>query len=208
MNGPDYNKIFDFMKTFHGEAWVGIFDKLPKKILINADVVNAEKIDDGVSKLTMSIIYTDWGMPVEIEVPVGAVTINELMSGMFDGSTENTQIEIDAPTQTEDVNQVEEIKDDEHTSVIKSVLIKMTTHSEDYFSDNNNSYKGFCSSKGSNGAYPLAITLPKNSVYKCKDSSKEWVSWVQLMSKDYLCADNTGNINTIKVLPSELSCGN
>jgi hypothetical protein len=79
----DYNKVFHYIKTFHGEAWIGIFDKLPRKILINMDLFDSENIDNGIAKLILSVVYRDWNEPVKVEIPSSAVTVEELMSGVM-----------------------------------------------------------------------------------------------------------------------------
>jgi hypothetical protein len=202
----DYNEAFSAIKNFHGEAWVGIFDKLPHKILINADVVNPKKVDDGVMKFTMSMLYKDWGKPVSVEVPDDAVTIKELMSIML-GDTFSSDIpdfdETKDPIVDYDPLSAEEKVND---ATIKAILESILQSSVIYSSKNNNSYKGFCSFKGLNGAYSLAIKLPKNSLYKCNDSDKEWASWVKISTGDKFCVDSTSYHGLLKNTEKSTTC--
>jgi len=92
----DYNKIFTYIKNFKGEAWIGIFNKLPYKMTMDMEVVNPEKQDGGVAKVELSVIYTNWNKPVLFEIPTNTITIEDLISqatsGMF-GSGDSIKIE-------------------------------------------------------------------------------------------------------------------
>lgn len=202
-------KALSSIQNFHGEAWFGIFDNLPHKVIVNADVVNPEKPEDGSAQMTLNMLYTDWNKPVLVVVPDGAVPIQELiakaMGGMFgeNKSTNETEFE---PTSMSDPFALEAARTKGIDASIKSILSSMRAQAELYFDSSKYVYKGFCSSKGQYGAYNLAITLPENSVYKCNDSATSWAAGVKISNGGYWCSDSTGNSSESKTLPTGTSC--
>lgn len=220
----DYEKSIEAIENFHGEAWVGIFDKLPHKILINTEIVNPDKIENGSAKLALSIIYTDWGKSVEVEVPMNAMTIQELMTGVYeagvmdvvDGSiTEGNEEMKNTPNLTPNNDDIDDgadnlvlSKEQELDLSIMNIINSIKTRAQSFYSSNENSYERFCSSKIKDGAYTIAITLPKNTIYKCKDSVSEWVSFAKLTGNEYWCVDSTGFFDKIKKIPNGMSCSN
>ena len=84
----------------------------------------------------------------------------------------------------------------------------MSSQAELFSNFNKYGYKGFCSSKGENGAYKIAIGLPKGTIYKCNDSEKEWVATAKLISNNYWCVDSSGSSLARVNLPSKMSCQN
>lgn len=87
----------------------------------------------------------------------------------------------------------------------KSVLSSMRAQAELYYDSNSNSYKGYCGSKGENGAYVLAIKLPQGSVYKCNDASTSWAAGVQIGIGAW-CVDSSGFAGNTTSVPKATSC--
>jgi hypothetical protein len=217
LTDEDYNKIFTYMKSFKGEMWIGIFDKLPHKMMIDMEIVNPEKLEDGVSKLSISAVYSDWNKPVEVVVPSDSTTIEELLSGMFGSNlTQEKKPEETIPNNSQENNtqigniQVVEPKTEEVKSKSideqKMELITKMRVSAPVFYNLNNSYKSFCTSRSDSGAYVIAVQLPKNTEYRCKDSLDAWVSWAKLSTGKYWCADSLGSSKDILGIPKNLSC--
>ncbi len=219
----DYSKSLDSISSFSGELWVGIFDNLPHKIIINSTIINPEKPEDGSVKLFLTILYKDWNKPITVEVPAKAVTVEELTKELFGGmagdastapallgdnstdavvsnntngvvSTDNTlNVSTDKKYSSGDANKI-------------SIMTNMRAKAEIYFSNSKSTYKGFCSNKTENGGYTSAITLPKGSVYKCNDVATAWASWVKLGTNEYYCVDSTGVAKSSMSTPTGTSC--
>jgi len=120
-------------------------------------------------------------------------------------STNNTD-----STDTNSINQTvtpidTKPKESSTDTKVKSVESSFRAQAELFYTSNSNSYKGFCSSKGVNGGYSLAITLPPNTVYKCRDSVSDWISYSKITS-GYFCVDSTGFSKTVDTLPTGKSC--
>ncbi|HAE36749.1 TPA: hypothetical protein DCX66_03730 [Candidatus Nomurabacteria bacterium] len=193
LNESDYIDTMKGLENFHGEMWVGILDNLPHKIIVSGDIINKEKLEDGSVKLSMTMIYSNWDKVMDIEVPSGSVSFEELMSSLFGSKAiiNNTGIE-SRPEDPDDLSK-------------KNIMSNIALQADTFYLSNDNSYKGFCRNK-TNGAYPFAITLSANSVYKCNDEVEVWASGVQLSTKDYWCADATGFAGVSNSLPKGTSC--
>ncbi len=234
VQSADISKSLEAINDLNGELWIGVFDKLPHKMTINMTVINPEKKEDGSAKVAATLVYKDWNKPVTVEVPSKVVTVEELMKEIFGGVANNTQVNVTpseglvSPTSsgnivgsnTESSNVVvsNPVSPDIHTSPTPGVKLtqddlkkegimdSIKAQAKIYF-DLNKSYKGFCSSKVQNGAYQFAITLPKDSIYKCNDFGNSWVSWVKLSNSRYLCVDDIiTSIDTIPLDAQTKSC--
>jgi len=206
VDDSDFNKMFSYFKSFKGEMWVGVFDKLPRKVVINIEGMNAEKPEDGVVKANLTITYSDWNKPVIVEVPQNTTTIEELISSIM-GKSINPAI-TSFPENNTQLGNIIELNDARKKGLdakIKSLHYSMRAQAESFYDSNNNSYKGFCTSKGGNGAYALAIQLPPNTVYKCGDSVTTWASWSKLSTGDYFCVDSRGTAAE-SAIPQNTSC--
>jgi hypothetical protein len=203
----DYTKIFDAVNNFKGEAWIGILNHLPQKIVANIDILNPEKKEDGIAKLNITILYSDWNKPVIVEAPEKSTTVQELMSEVMGGMFGDSSLE-----ETEEVQPVESInplvnaREKAIDSSIKSILSSMRGTAELFYDTNKSIYKGFCVSKGEYGAYSLAIKLPKNTIYKCNDSNTEWAAWAKLPNDEYWCVDSAGLSESSKIIPKGTYC--
>lgn len=201
----DFDKGFNAIKNFKGEVWIGILDHRLNKFVINVDVINPDKLDDGVVRLTLNSNYSDWNKPAVVEVPVGSVTIEELISGVFGGaetiSGENSSV-INKNDQS-----LSKSRDAGMDAEKKNDIANLRAQAELYWTmSSNQSYKGFCTSKSSEGAYVYAVKLPPNSVYKCNDSKDKWASWVKLSANEFFCADSSGFTGTGVATSIGLSC--
>jgi hypothetical protein len=205
----EYNKMFDSIKNFHGEAWIGIFDHLPHKVLVSADISNPDMPSDGVVKVMTDITYKDWNKPVTVEAPKETTTIEQLMSSIMGGS-----VDMMAEPDLNDATPVPGGSSDSLTNArikgteakIKSLLASMRAQAEIFYDSNSNSYKGFCTSRGQNGAYTLAVQLPNNTNYKCYDSNTSWAAGAQLIEKGYYCVDSTGFSDDTNSIAKSTSC--
>jgi hypothetical protein len=94
----EYNKIFESLKTFHGEAWIGVFDSLPHKISADFEIINLENPKAGATNLSSVFVYKISKTPKSIEVPAGSVSLEELMASVFGdmGSLFGDNIKIEA----------------------------------------------------------------------------------------------------------------
>jgi hypothetical protein len=204
----EYNKAFDSVKNFHGEAWIGIFDHLPHKVTVDFDFEDPTNTEDGVVKFSITSESTDWNKELEVEIPKETTTIEKLISSVFGGSMNVGEAEQEADN-IPDIsgNSMISAREKGIEASIKSTLSNMRAQAEIYF-DGNKNYKGFCRSKGSSGAYNLAITLPENTVYKCNDTSNSWAAWAKLPTNKYWCVDSTGSSSEIADggVPSGTSC--
>lgn len=220
LDTADYDKLMKAINNFKGELWLGIFDNLPHKILIDGDIINPEKPEDGSIKVNMSVVYKDWNKPVTIEAPSNAMTIEEFMASIFGNNAfsimpaNETSINTN-PTDTKGVltsSGVTVVKED---SAVDSPLKQIDIDKKntilglrvkgELFYDKMMSYKGFCSSK-TDGAYTSAITLPKGSIYKCNDTATAWASWIKLSTNDYFCVDSNGAAASSIKLPTGTVC--
>jgi len=156
----------------------------------DSPLVNSGDLTDGVS--IQETIDSNGAPYVNTDISTG--TSPEASEG-------NTNI---APA----VNEPEQTKEYIEDSSKQSILVNMRAAAEAYHDDviGNNTYKGFCTSKSDVGAYVLAITLPKNSVYKCNDSVNEWAAWVKLSDGKYWCNDYKNYANVSTGAPKGTSC--
>lgn len=195
VDDSEYNKMFNSLKDFHGEAWVGILDHLPHKALVSFSITNPEKSDDGAAKFSMTMTYNNWNGSMTVETPKDATTIEQLMSSFLASGMPKDETSEDMKTKA---------KADEDTFK-KSIMTNMPASGEIFYNNNKDSYKGFCSSK--TGAYPSAIRLPEGSIYKCNDESAKWASWVKLSTNDYFCVDYLNTAKQTKSGPGGTTCG-
>jgi len=172
----------DMLKDFNGEAWIGIDDHMLYKISTNFNIGDLNSTN--TTNINLVSVFKDWNKSMSVITPVGSVPFQSIIDK---GLVQTKAI-------TTDVS-------------IKSIANKLRSQGE-LFSNTSNSYKGFCRSRSTYGAYNIAKTLPKNSVYKCNDSTKIWASWVKLTTKDYWCIDSTGFAGSISKPKSTnaLSC--
>ena len=140
------------------------------------------------------ITRTDLKEKINKENPVNTVVPGGIIK-------ENDTTVIDKPATIIDTTTKESATD----TKIKSIESSFRASAELFYDGNNNSYKGFCSNKGSSGAYALAITLPPNTVYKCKDSTQDWISYSKITS-GYFCVDSIGSAKIVDLLPTGKSC--
>jgi hypothetical protein len=200
-------KFLEIFKSFHGEAWIGIIDHLPHKIIATTEFVNPKNLDDGVVKVSLITSYRDWNKPIIVEKPQDAKTFKEFMSSATSESI--------SPIESNADNNVSQIEDSilfanankkGEEAAIKSIESSLRAQAELFYDYNNLTYKGFCSSKGQDGAYQRAKELPPNTNYKCNDTAKTWNSWAMLNVGEYYCVDNTGFSGTIPAIPKGTSC--
>lgn len=223
INDEDLNKIISYIDNFKGEIWVGVFNKLPYKISTNFNVIDPDDLNKGFSFVSADISYSEWNKPVSVEVPNGAVSIEEMLKSGFGGFSNSISEESSflyqelTPKQKESIDDIttsdinnpfylEAAKTKNGDSTIKSILGGMIANAELFYDNNKNSYKGYCRDKGEFGAYQSAIKLPNGTVYKCNDLTNVWVAWAQLSNKEYFCVDNIGTTNSFNKLPSGTSC--
>lgn len=106
-SGNDYDEIFDSLKSFKGEIWIGIFDNLPRKVQIDIVAINPSEPADGSLKFKIAARYYDWNKSVAIEAPAVSITIEEfiekIMGSMMGGSDFDG---IFSPTQEEGLDKV------------------------------------------------------------------------------------------------------
>lgn len=204
----DFNKFSNAVKNFHGEAWVGIFDKLPHKIAIELDILNPDKPGDGTLKILSDITYSDWNKALKVEIPKEVTTIEELLSSVMGGDMFSgaSKVEItDENLENADFNLVH-AEQQSGDATIQNIESALRAQAELYYDANNNSYAGFCRSKSNYGAYTYAIKLPKGTEYKCNDSKYSWASWSKLSNGKYFCVDSVGVVESIVGLPQGTSC--
>lgn len=82
-----YNKIFESLKTFHGEAWIGVFDSLPHKISTDIEIINPENPEAGSTNFSSIFIYKNSKTPKIIEAPASSVSFESLISSVFGESS-------------------------------------------------------------------------------------------------------------------------
>ncbi len=212
INDEDLNKGLSYINNFKGEIWVGVFNELPYKISTNFKVIDPDNKDKGFSLVSADISYHEWNKPVSVEVPTGAVSIEEMLKSVFGGFSNSTPEE--STTQDDNIKTfdmadpiyLDAAKTKNGDATIKSILSGMRANAELFYDNSKYSYKGYCRDKGELGAYQSAIKLPNGTVYKCNDLENAWAAWAQLSSKEYFCVDNTGTANSFNKLPSGTSC--
>ena len=188
----NFDKILSAVKEFKGEAWIGVFDKLPYKIIVNTDIYNPNDINDGYVKVSTTLNYSGWNKPVIVAVPTQSMTVEDLAKEALSTSVETTSDKNDSTSAVPDIKKVDNtiITDTKLSAddLVKSILISIRSQSEVFYTGNKNSYKGFCVSKNNDGAYRLAITLPKGSdgKYWCNDS-KNFDNYSSLIPKGTSC---------------------
>ncbi len=142
LNNSDFNKAIESLQNIHGEAWIGTFDKLLRKVNIDFDIIDSEK---GNLKVKTNLVYSDWGKPVVVEIPKETTTIEKLMSevmGAMFNTTSSDMPQINDPTL--DQSQFLEANSKGQDATIKSVKSMLRAQAEVYYDSNGNSYKGFC----------------------------------------------------------------
>ena len=207
----NFDKILSAVKEFKGEAWIGVFDNLPRKIIMNTDIYNPNDFNDGYVKISTILNYTGWNKPVIVAVPTQSMTIEDLAkealntnSNIANVKNENTPANSDIKNNS-NVSPGSKLTGDDLAK--QNILSLMRSTAEVYHdSASIKTYKGFCSSKGENGAYKLAITLPKGSLYKCNDGVNEWAAGVKLSDGKYWCNDSKNFNNYSSGLPKGTLC--
>lgn len=202
------SKALSAISNFHGEVWVGIFDKLPHKVTISSDIINPEKPKDGSAQMKLNMLYTDWNKPVVVEVPAKSVTIEELMKETMGGlfgdtsitSDTNKNVTTNVSFSTNDMTLITENTGEKSISILKEMQNRAKLKFESIAS-----YKGFCKDKTLDGAYQLAVQLPNGTIYKCNDSISSWAAWIKLDGENYLCVDKN-SLGQLKYLPTGTSC--
>lgn len=206
INDSDYTDMFKPLKNFHGEAWIGAFNHLPYGVNINIDMQDPENPSDGIVKFALTMAYTNWNKQVIVEAPKDTTTIEKLMEGVMGGTV--APAEGEQPTILDPQSSLENAQKKSEDAMKKSILANMRAQAELYHENSNNSYSGFCKSKGQDGAYVLAKTFPANTTYKCNDSVSKWAAWAKLSSTtDYWCADSNSFFNTIGSVPPSNKTG-
>jgi hypothetical protein len=204
------DKMVSAIKEFKGEAWVGVFNKLPQKIIINTDIYNPNDMNDGYVKISTTLNYTGWNKPVIVAIPPQSMTVEDLAKETLNTNSDNPSVKNENTSTNSDIKKVDNtiITDTKLSAddLVKSILISMRSQSEVFYTGNKNAYKGFCVSKNNDGAYHLAITLPKGSIYKCNDSVTEWAAGVKLSDGKYWCNDSKNFNNYSSVIPKGTSC--
>lgn len=203
------DKIVNAIKEFKGEAWIGVFNKLPQKIVISTNIYNPNDMNDGYVKISTTLNYTGWNKPVIVAVPTQSMTVEDLAKQALNTSSDTPSVKNENAPVGSDIKVDNTIITDTKLSaddLVKSILISIGSQSEVFYNSNKNAYKGFCISKNNDGAYHLAITLPKGSIYKCNDSITEWAAGVKLGDRKYWCNDSKNFNNYSSVIPKGTSC--
>jgi len=206
----DFDELEKFMNegfsNFHGEAWVGVFNQMPYKFIVNFDIEDPEDKEAGTAKIKMTLSYSDIGEPIVIEKPSDAAKIedliNEVMSKTLGGVELQQLNELDQLKNGDGAGGVSDTPEDAKR---KSINYLMIDQAENFYMKNN-TYKGFCASKGTDGAFTLAKQLPNNTDYKCNDSLAQWASWSKLSDGKYVCSDNNGMSDIVTTLPKGTVC--
>lgn len=200
LNEAYYNKMISSIKDFKGEIWIGSFDNLPRKIIVNSTLVDGESIEKSTTKFSMTMLFTDWDKPVTVVTPTDSTKIENLISSMFGVASTSGVDDNVISSQTTNLKPENPVD-----SQKKNIMKTFKSVADAYFIKYKNVYTGFCKSKN-DGGYKIAITLPANSIYKCVDDDKSFASWVGLSDKSYYCTDSTGFSNVVKSLPKGTSC--
>lgn len=204
------DKMVSAVKEFKGEAWIGVFNKLPQKIIINTDIYNPNDINDGYVKISTVLNYTGWNKPVIVAIPSQSMTVEDLAKEALSTTSTSSVKQDDTSTNLELKNDSivdPELKLTGDDLSKQNILTLMRSAAEIYHdSFSIKTYKGFCSSKGESGAYKLAVTLPKGSIYKCNDGLSEWASGVKLSDGKYWCNDSKNFNNYSSIIPKGTSC--
>ena len=201
----NYEEIFDNLKNFNGEIWVGVFDNLPRKLNVSFEGYNPKEPTDGILKFNISARYYNWNKPIIIEKPEKSVNfeefthsiMGEMVGGNFmGGQDENNSLVLSG-------------KNDD--AKIKTILLNLNAYGKMYYDSSKiGSYKGFCKTKSGDfsdyGVSELVITLPSGSSFKCIDSVSEWVAWAKLSNNNYWCSDSSGYLSELKNIPNGTSC--
>ncbi|MCX6753745.1 MAG: hypothetical protein NTV03_01675 [Candidatus Nomurabacteria bacterium] len=199
----DYSKSLDAISSFSGEFWVGIFDKLSHKMIINSTIINPEKPGDGNVKILATLLYKDWNKPVTVEIPSKVVTIEELTKELFGGVSGGTDVNVTSG----DTPSVVESKLSQEDYSKKNIMASMRAQAELYYDANKYTYKGYCTSKGEFSAYKLTSTLPNNSNYRCNENDKNgWSAWVEISNGEKYCVDSTGYSGPLKNTEKSITC--
>lgn len=83
LKDSDYDDLLSSLDNFHGEMWVGIFDKLPHKVTIETDIKSSENQINNITKFNATIIFKGWGKSVNILTPSGSLPSKEFLSILF-----------------------------------------------------------------------------------------------------------------------------
>jgi len=89
---PDYNGLFDAIEDFYGEAWIGVLDRLPHKIVANVSYKDQGQPENGLVKIMMTIKNGNWGDKVVVKKPADTQTFDELFSSVM-GQIESEPIQ-------------------------------------------------------------------------------------------------------------------
>ena len=207
--------------SFSGEMWIGIIDHLPQKISITAAVADKDHLDAGDVKITFVALMSDWNKQVIVDAPAQSQPFTDLLTNMTFGASSNPDTNqymipcipgpnpkdscppTTAPVTTHQSDMIPCISgpgidcgavkntlraDDSNK---ESILANMRPQGELYYTTNNSSYVGVCSSD--TGLHRMAKSLPSGTDYKCRESQSAWAASANLSTGDYFCVDSTGN---------------
>ncbi len=192
-DATSYGDSLDQIKTFNGEAWIGIHDHLPYKFSTTMNIAEKGNAEAGVIKVTVVGLFNDWNKPVTIVAPSDSVPFETFISGVMGGGMQA------APT-TPAVSQIDAQKE--------ATLANMRVTAELFYNSNHSSYTGVCTTNAgtTQGLLSQAKTLPANTAYKCRSTSSAWAASVNLSTNDYYCVDNTGFTGHIPKAQTATSC--
>lgn len=91
----DYDKMFSRFENFKGEAWIGLFDNLPRKIKVDFDYVDTEDTSGHRVKTSLVALFDNWNSSVSIETPNESVKAEDLLSELMGNMFNNEEGEID-----------------------------------------------------------------------------------------------------------------
>ncbi len=78
----DFDKSFEGIELYNAEIWIGKKDLLPYKLILSGILKETDKSKIS-GKLDLILTVKNYNQPAQIEVPTGAITLGEIIGGLF-----------------------------------------------------------------------------------------------------------------------------
>ena len=183
LSKEDLDKAFSTFKFSPDEIWVGKTDYLPRKLILNFEIVDAAQPANGSVNISSVMSFSNWNKVLPIVAPTESKPFKEFMDQFLSG----------AQTRAIDTE-------------IKSSLSSFGDLAKSY-NESRGSYKGFCLSKEVKNFSDNLKASSKNVLkLSCKDAKDKYIVSTTLNDGTYFCVDSTSSPKAVSKEPTGLVC--
>ena len=177
------DKAFSTFKFSPNEIWVGKTDYLPRKIVINFEIIDPTQSENGYVNVSSVMNFSNWNKVMSIVAPTDSKPLQEFISQFM------------AQSQTRAMD-----------TEIKDSLSSFVDLSKSY-KESKGSYKGFCLTKVVKGFSDSIKVNSKNELKpSCKDTKDKYIISTKLNDGTYFCVDSTSSPKAVSKEPTGLVC--